>query len=180
MIRSAALAVATAFAVAFAIAVPVAAQVPVLGVAGGLAVPTSRFGRPLDLGFDFQASADFRPIPGPIAFRGDILWSRFAVSDPGIGSSNVVGGTFDVMIDLPTPGITPYAIGGVGVYDVEVGSNVSHHSRLGTGLNIGGGVRFPVLPFLHAFCEVRYHVAYASPFGGNTTFVPIVVGLRLR
>lgn len=165
---------------AFAIAVPVAAQVPVLGVAGGLAVPTSRFGRPLDLGFDFQASADFRPIPSPIAFRGDILWSRFAVGAPGTGSSNVVGGTFDVVIDLPTPGITPYVIGGVGVYDVEVGSDVSHHSRLGTGINIGGGVRFPVLPFLHGFFEARYHVAYASPFGGNTTFVPILVGLRLR
>jgi Outer membrane protein beta-barrel domain len=161
-------------------AAPARAQVPVLGVAGGLSVPTSRFGRPLDLGYDFQASADFRPVPGPIAFRGDILWSRFAVSDPGVGSSNVVGGTFDVVIDVPTPGIAPYAIGGVGVYDVEVGGGGSHHSRLGTGLNIGGGVRFPLVPLLHGFIEVRYHVAYASPFGGNTTFVPILFGVRLR
>ena len=67
--------------VALLMALPVGAQVPVLGVAGGLAVPTSRFGRPLDVGFDFQASGDFRPIPGPIAFRGDVLWSRFAVSE---------------------------------------------------------------------------------------------------
>jgi hypothetical protein len=167
-------------ALALLVAVPASAQVPVLGVAGGLAVPTSRYGRPLDLGFDFQASADFRPIPGPIAFRGDILWSRFAVSDPGVGSSNIVGGTFDVVIDVPTPGIAPYFIGGVGVYDVEVGSDVSHHSRFSTGLNIGGGVRFPILPFLHGFFETRYHVAYASPFGGNTTFLPILVGVRLR
>jgi hypothetical protein len=41
-------------------------------------------------------------------------------------------------------------------------------------------VRFPLGPFLHAFFETRYHVVYASPFGGNTTFVPILVGLRLR
>lgn len=166
-------------ALALLVAGPASAQVPVLGVAGGLAVPTGRYGRPLDVGFDFQASADFHPIPGPIGFRGDILWSRFAVSDPGIGNSNIVGGTFDVVIDVPTPGIAPYVIGGVGVYDVEVGSSVSHHSRFGTGLNIGGGVRVPLLPFLHGFIEARYHVAYASPFGGNTTFVPIVVGLRL-
>jgi hypothetical protein len=167
-------------ALAIACAIPAAAQVPVLGVAGGLAVPTSRFGRPLDVGFDFQASADLRPVPGPFEFRGDLLWSRFAVSDPGIGSSNVVGGTFDLVVDLPVPSVSPYLIGGVGVYDVEVGSDVSHHSRFGTGLNIGGGVRVPILPFLHAFFETRYHVVYASPFGGNTTFVPIVVGVRLR
>ena len=167
-------------ALALTLAAPARAQVPVLGVAGGLSVPTSRYGRPLDVGFDVQASADFRPVPGPFAFRGDILWSRFAVSDPGIGSSNVVGGTFDAVIDVPTPGIAPYVIGGVGVYDVEVGSSVSHHSRFGTGLNIGGGVRFPLGPFLHAFFETRYHVVYASPFGGNTTFVPILFGLRLR
>ena len=171
---------AAAVAFAVALAVPVGAQVPVLGVAGGLSVPTSRFGRPLDVGFDFQASGDFRPIPGPIAFRGDVLWSRFAVSNPGVGSSNVVGGTFDVVIDVPTPGIAPYVIGGVGAYDVEVGGDNSHHSRFGTGLNFGGGVRFPLGPFLHAFFETRYHVVYASPFGGNTTFIPIVVGLRLR
>lgn len=167
-------------ALAILCAVPATAQIPVLSVAGGLAVPTSRFGRPLDVGFGFQASADFRPIPGPIAFRGDILWSRFAVSNPGTGSSNVVGGTFDVELDVPAPGIAPYLIGGVGVYDVEVGSDVSHHSRFGTGLNLGGGVRFPILPFLHAFVETRYHVVYASPFGGNTTFLPIMVGVRLR
>ena len=166
--------------VALVMALPAGAQVPVLGVAGGLAVPTSRFGRPLDVGFDFQASADLRPVPGPIAFRGDVLWSRFAVSDPGVGNSNVVGGTFDVVIDVPAPGIAPYVIGGVGVYDVEVGGDGSHHSRFGTGLNIGGGVRFPLGPFVHAFFETRYHVAYASPFGGNTTFLPILVGLRLR
>jgi len=162
------------------VAIPASAQIPVLGVAGGLSVPTSRFGKPLDVGFDFQASADFRPLPGPFEFRGDILWSRFAVGDPGSGSSNVVGGTFDFVVDLPTPLISPYLIGGVGVYDVEVGNDVSHHSRFGTGLNIGGGVRFPLLPFLHGFFETRYHVVYASPFGGNTTFVPIVVGVRLR
>jgi hypothetical protein len=165
---------------AVAIAASASAQVPVLGVAGGLAVPTSRYGRPLDVGFDFQASAELRPIPGPFEFRGDILWSRFAVSDPGVGNSNVVGGTFDVLLDVPTPGIAPYVLGGVGVYDVEVGGDGSHHSRFGTGLNVGGGIRFPLAPFLHAFFEARYHVVYASPFGGNTTFVPIVVGLRLR
>jgi hypothetical protein len=166
---------------ALALAVPVGAQVPVLGVAGGLAVPTSRYGRPLDVGFNFQASAELRPVPGPFEFRGDVLWSRFAVSDPGVGSSNVVGGTFDVLLDVPTPGIAPYVIGGVGVYDVEVGGDGgSHHSRFGTGLNVGGGVRFALGPFLHAFVETRYHVVYASPFGGNTTFLPIVVGLRLR
>jgi len=166
--------------VALAIALPAGAQVPVLGVAGGLSVPTSRFGKPLDVGFDFQASADFRPVPGPIAFRGDILWSRFAVSDPGVGSSNVGGGRFDGVLDVPTPGIAPYVIGGVGVYDVEVGGAGGHHSRFGTGLNVGGGVRFPLGPFVHVFLETRYHVVYASPFGGNTTFLPILVGLRLR
>ena len=171
---------AALLALGLAVAVPTRAQVPVLGVAGGLAVPTSRYGRPLDVGFDFQASAELRPVPGPFEFRGDLLWSRFAVSDPGVGSSNVVGGTFDVILDVPTPGIAPYVIGGVGVYDVEVGGDGSHHSRFGTGLNIGGGVRFPLGPFLHAFFETRYHVVYASPFGGNTTFLPIVVGLRLR
>ena len=48
--------------VALVMVLPAGAQVPVLAVAGGLAVPTSRFGRPLDVGFDFQASAE---ISGP-------------------------------------------------------------------------------------------------------------------
>jgi Outer membrane protein beta-barrel domain len=156
------------------------AQTPILGVAGGLSVPTSRYGRPLDVGFDFQASADVRPVPGPLEFRGDVLWSRFAVSNPGIGSSNIVGGTFDAVLSAPTPGLSPYVLGGIGAYDVEVGSDVSHHSRFGTGLNVGAGVRFGLGPFLHAFVETRYHVVYASPFGGNTTFIPILVGLRLH
>jgi hypothetical protein len=161
-------------------ALPAGAQIPVLGVAGGLSVPTSRYGRPLDVGFDFQASADLRPVPGPLEFRGDVLWSRFAVSNPGSGSSNVVGGTFDAVLSAPTPGLAPYVLGGVGVYDVEVGNDDTHRSRFGTGLNVGAGVRFGLGPFLHAFIESRYHVVYASPFGGNTTFIPIVVGLRLH
>lgn len=157
-----------------------AAQIPILGFGGGLSVPTSRYGRPLDVGFDFQASAEVRPVPGPLEFRGDVLWSRFAVGNPGSGSSNIVGGTFDAVLDVPTPGITPYVLGGVGAYDVEVGNDVSHHSRFGTGLNIGAGVRFQLLPLLHAFVETRYHVIYASPFGGDATFVPILFGIRLH
>lgn len=166
--------------VALAFALPAAAQLPVLGVAGGLSVPTSRYGRPLDVGFDFQASAEVRPVPGPFEFRGDVLWSRFAVGNPGSGSSNVVGGTFDAVLDVPTPGVSPYVLGGIGAYDVEVGNDVSHHSRFGTGLNVGAGVRFQILPLLHAFVETRYHVVYASPFGGNTTFLPILFGIRFH
>jgi opacity protein-like surface antigen len=167
-------------ALALMLALPAAAQVPVLGVAGGLSVPTSRYGGPLDVGFDFQASAELRPVPGPFEFRGDVLWSRFAVGNPGSGSSNIVGGTFDAELDVPTPGISPYVLGGVGVYDVEVGNDVSHHSRFGPGLNVGAGVRFQLLPLLHAFVETRYHVAYASPFGGDATFLPILVGFRFH
>jgi opacity protein-like surface antigen len=163
-----------------ALAMPVAAQVPVLSAAGGLSVPTSRYGRPLDVGFNVQASGDIQPMPGPLEFRGDVLWSRFAVGNPGSGSSNVVGGTLDAVLRVPSPGLSPYVLGGIGAYDVEVGNNTSHHSRFGTGLNIGGGVRFALVPFLHMFIETRYHVVYASPFGGNTTFVPIVVGVRLH
>jgi opacity protein-like surface antigen len=166
--------------IALVTAAPVGAQIPVIGVAGGLAIPTSRYNRANNIGFNFQVSADLHPVPGPFEFRGDVLWSRFAISDPGVGSSNIVGGTFDVVFDLPTPGLAPYILAGVGVYDVEAGHDDVHHSRFGTGLNIGGGVRTPIAPFLQAFVEVRYHAIYASPFGGDATFLPILVGIRLH
>jgi Outer membrane protein beta-barrel domain len=174
---------ALAALVALATAAPLGAahaQIPVLSAAAGLAVPTGRFSRPLDIGFNFQASAEIRPVPGPFEVRGDVLWSRFPVSDPGAGSANVVGGTLDLVLDVPTPGIAPYVLAGVGVYNVEVGHDDVHHSRFGAGLNVGGGARFPILPFLHGFFEMRYHAVYASPFGGDATFLPILVGVRLR
>jgi hypothetical protein len=158
------------------------AQVPVLGVAGGLAVPTSHYSETLDVGFTVMATAELRPVPGPLEFRGDVFWSRFGIGASRDGSSNIVGGTLDAVLDVPTPGatITPYVLGGAGFYNVESGFSFSHHSRFGPGLNFGGGIRFLIAPMLHAYIEGRYHVAYASPLGGNATYVPIVVGLRLR
>src|SRR5690606_20171687 len=88
-------------------------------------------------------------------------------------------GTVNAVLSIPSIGITPYVIGGIGMYnqkhsDVEdVGHD--HESTTDLGFNGGAGIRIG-LPGLSVFAEARIH-----HIPGDTEshrFAPITLGLR--
>jgi len=74
---------------------------------------------------------------------------------------------------LPVPGVSPYVIGGAGLYmlgsDLDGASNENH-----MGWNAGAGVNLP-LGFLKAFVEARYN--NISTDAGSMKFVPVTLGI---
>jgi hypothetical protein len=69
------------------------------------------------------------------------------------------------LAEIPT---SPYLIGGVGIYNSKF-SNLDSETAMG--LNLGGGLRFPVGD-LTTFFEVRYHLMLGDrEVGANLQFI---------
>jgi opacity protein-like surface antigen len=78
-------------------------------------------------------------------------------------------------LPLPAPILTPYAIAGIGMYDVRTSPTTgSSTSKTGFGYNIGAGIKLPLVA-LNAFVEARYH--HVNQGNGSVSFVPVTVGV---
>lgn len=138
----------------------------------GIVAPTSQSG--LNTGVDLMGAVERRVVPLlPVAVRLEVGYDRIGAG-PFLGHENITRVAFDVIIDPTIPGtrLRPYFLAGVGVYVVSFDD---YHST-SFGLNIGGGLRYPVGP-VQPFVEVRYHVDYAS--AAAIGFVPVQFGLRV-
>lgn len=164
-----------------------AATRPTIGIAGGLAAPIGDFGDGYKSGYDIAAFVGFRPAAAPVGFRIEGAYNQFDAK----ASSNVNSKIFDVTgnIVLGTPGepgsIRPYAIAGLGLYNVKssvrVGSATTSVSDTKFGLNGGAGLDLP-LSGISAFIEARLHYIFTDSGntgrGYNASFIPVVVGVR--
>ena len=74
---------------------------------------------------------------------------------------------------MATPVMSPYVIGGVGMYNGKV--NGATESTTDMGLNGGVGLRFS-LGGLSTFGEVRYHHVFAE--GTAYNYVPLTFGIE--
>src|SRR6185437_5671774 len=159
----------------------------------GFAVPVGDYGTFLSTGLDLMGAAEYRPSSSPFYFRGEVGYSHFGGScgfGVDCGSSNVLRIDADALYDFPLQNtkLNVYALGGVGLYHVTAGADVCavvngvaiscSTSSTGFGINLGGGIRYPVNP-VQLFFELRYHLALTGPGGlSDAPFFPFQFGVR--
>lgn len=115
----------------------------------------------------------------------DMLGAGFSVDG---GTLSVLSGSVNLKVNPPVPGpLSPYAIGGVGVYRSTTGElTVSGgggsvtpgiEGETDLGVNLGVGLSFNVVPLIDLFIEPQYVIILSD--GDNMTYYPVRVGLAL-
>ncbi|HEX6309794.1 MAG TPA: outer membrane beta-barrel protein [Longimicrobiales bacterium] len=145
-----------------------------LSIGGGPSFATGDAGDGLDMGYHVKVGAGFSLPMLPIGLQAEGMWNRFDASDDDGHMQNLVG-SLNAVINLPTPGITPYIIGGVGYYNTKVETSLGDADANDFGINGGAGVRLG-LPGLGVFAEARLHNIFGED--DSFRFIPITLGVR--
>lgn len=152
-------------------------------VFGSVVVPTGDAGTAFNTGFMAGAAADVG-LSMPVSWRAEASYARFALKNDGAGttgSSSDVSGRINAVFSLPSMGVSPYIIGGGGLYHVmasvtspTLGSADVSSNRFGW--NVGAGIDMQVAS-IPARIEARYH-SVSMDGGGKYTYMPITFGIR--
>ena len=151
-----------------------------LGVGGGVSLPQGAFSDAFETGWHGMATLAVGVPLVPLGLRVDGAYHRFggkaALEGLDDQSERVISGTVNATLRLPIVGspITPYVIGGGGIYNLGCSGEVTCGSNSDFGWNAGAGLRLSLLG-LNAFAEARYH--RVSVTGATVQYVPITVGL---
>lgn len=154
-----------------------------IGALGGVAFPTGDLGTTTNTGYTIGVAVGYKPQLLPLSVRLEADYNQFGFTNGG-GSINVPAFTGNVLYELPLgTGITPYAIGGVGLYRPSAGFTGAGTTNAENdfGWNIGGGVKIPLSSGFETFIEARYNsftIGGGTANGGGTgTFIPVTVGV---
>jgi hypothetical protein len=158
-----------------------------LGISGGAAIPAGDFADLYTTGFNGTASLMFRSIGSPIGLRVDGMYNKLSVKDdalvtvPGFGvvdAAVITGANANLVYSLPGTGISPYLIGGAGIYNtkLDIDNGDSPDSENKFGINGGIGASFPLSGF-STFIEARYHHVFTD--NKATQFIPVTFGISL-
>ena len=171
-------------ATGLALALPasaVHAQMPVsFGIVAGASMPTGDAGDFLSTGFNLGATLGFTPALVPFGVRVDGVWHQFEYDEEaGDGDLSVIALTANAMFQVPVgamPGISPYLIGGLGLYSADGEEFVDRQNEFGW--NVGGGLRFALAGF-STFVEARYNSFSLGDddFDADINFIPISFGI---
>lgn len=170
---------ALAVAVALCAAMPLRAQIMPrtegfrFGLGLGATLPMGDYGDFDKMGVNILGVFETPLANSPLYLRVDGLYSSTAHDGTGAsGSTSILGGTASALYHFSAPAATarPYALAGLGIYNVDPGAG----SETKIGIGVGGGVTFNLAGF-NAFAEARYLSVQTS--GSSTTFVPLTVGL---
>ena len=146
-----------------------------IGIAGGATQPMSTTSDVTKLGYNGTVAAAINLPFIPVGLRVDGAINAFG-EKAGIGAkTSTISATGNVVWRLPSVGISPYLIGGAGLYMVSVtptGANAVTENHLG--YNAGAGINLPLSVF-KAFVEARYNRVSLS--GGSMQFVPVTLGI---
>lgn len=178
----------------FAITTPADAQSSVerqvrFGVMTGASMPMGDFGDAVNTGWHLNGFGEFRPDNFPVTLRGELGYHKF-------GSNTISGGGFSVeqeasiipvvanaIFVLPSESTTRFhLLGGLGMYRLkyEVETNVPGFDGSGTstdfGINLGGGVTFPLGQRVDVVAEARFHSIFSE--GSNANMIPLSIGFR--
>lgn len=159
------------FTALFLAILPAAASAQVgFGAGVGAAFPLGDFGDGFDTGIHGQASLNIG-LPLLPDVRIDGIYQTY--SGAGDASADILGGSVNLLLDMPLVVIKPYLIAGVGYYDVSVEAGGVEGSNGEFGFTGGAGLRLG-LGSLGVFAEAR-----AIRIGGDTdlTTVPVLVGI---
>lgn len=144
------------------------------GVIAGATFPSGDLDDDLETGFNLGVALGFTSPILPVAMRIDATWHQLSLAPhPGHGSERlrIVSGNANVIYTFPLP-FAPYAIGGIGAYNVRHPHLDGDENQFGW--NLGAGMRVPVLP-VETLVELRFHRISAET--GDMTLVPITVGI---
>jgi len=144
-----------------------------IGVALGAAIPISDLGKSFNTGFNFTGTIGLNPAGLPVGFRIDAAYNQFGQKAAGSGNAKIAGVSGNVVLSMPSAGMTPYLIGGLGYYHVSSSVSGSVASN-DFGFNAGAGLQIPLSGFT-TFIEARYN--RISETGGSASFVPVTLGV---
>jgi hypothetical protein len=146
-----------------------------LGIAGGAAQPMSDLKTSTDIGYNGTVAMAINLPFIPVGLRVDGAYNGFAAKAAGGSKLHVISATGNLVYKLPSIGISPYLIGGAGLYmqrATPTGGTAVSDNHLGW--NAGAGINLPLAVF-HAFVEARYN-SYSTD-AGSVKFVPVTFGI---
>ncbi|MGH7605040.1 MAG: outer membrane protein [Gemmatimonadaceae bacterium] len=147
-----------------------------LGIAGGATQPMSNTSDVVKLGYNGTVAMGINLPFIPVGLRVDGSYNQFGEKEGIPAKTHTVSATGNVVWRLPSIGISPYLIGGAGLYMVSVtpdgGSAVSQNKF---GYNVGAGINLPLSVF-KAFVEARYN-RVSLDNSQSMQFVPVTLGI---
>lgn len=146
-----------------------------LGIAGGAAQPMSDLKQGANLGYNGTVAMGINLPFIPVGLRIDGAYNQFG-EKAGIGAKlHVMSATGNVVLRLPSIGISPYLIGGAGLYMATTTvTGAANQTDNHLGWNAGAGINLPLTVF-NAFVEARYNRINTST--GSLQFVPVTFGI---
>ncbi|MGH7488573.1 MAG: outer membrane protein [bacterium] len=147
-----------------------------LGIAGGATQPMSNTSDVVKLGYNGTVAMGINLPFIPVGLRVDGSYNQFGEKEGIPAKTHTVSATGNVVWRLPSIGISPYLIGGAGLYMPTVtapglASSTDNHF----GWNAGAGINLPLSVF-HAFVEARYN-RISGDNGAKMEFVPVTFGI---
>ncbi len=140
------------------------------GVAAGAAIPMSDFSDAFSTGYNGTITLGLNPALIPLGIRIDGAYNHFDFKGGG-ASVHITSATGNLVYKFPSATVSPYAIGGVGLYNL---GGTGGGSENDFGWNIGGGISLPLSGF-DAFVEARYNQVQTRDV--STKFIPITFGI---
>lgn len=157
-----------------------------IGISGGAAIPIGDFGDLYSTGYNGTVSLGLKSAGSPLGLRFDGMYNKMSVKDdatvtiPGLGvveNAVIMGANANLVYSLPGVGITPYLIGGGGIYSLKIdGDDFDSDSESDFGVNGGVGAAFELSGF-RTFIEARLHHIFTE--GKSTQFIPVTFGISL-
>lgn len=166
-----------------------------VGLAVGSTVPLSDYANDTKIGVHGAGFLQYEPDKGIWGVRGEVAYHRSDFTDEALGDvgaqpgDNVrsaithVGATALLIGNKRDRSVTPYLLGGLGLYRVTVSASSGtlslSSSENGFGFNGGAGLR--VGRNTGFFVEARFHQFSITPDGGTKStyqMIPVTVGVR--
>lgn len=169
-----------------------------IGVSGGAVIPTDNESQVFQTGWNASLLFPINFGDSPFGIRFDGSYGELQTKDSlvgfvGTGTSRIISGTFNFVFGPHFGAIQPYAIGGVGAYDLRFqgqevdASNVFSDSSTRFGWNAGAGIAFRIGESnTHIFVEGRYtsisldgnrFTDSLHTGGSRFTLIPVNVGV---
>lgn len=153
-----------------------------VGVAAGPGAPAGDSRDSFETGFNGSAFVNWIPPVSPVGLRVEGMYQNMDIEPQfgEAGDAEILAGLAGAVIAPKTGTVKPYAVGGGGIYNVDVdrpGIVSGGTNNTEFGWNAGGGVAFP-LGKTNIFVEARYHSINSE--GENTErvkLVPVTVGI---
>jgi hypothetical protein len=147
-----------------------------LGIAGGATQPMSDLKTSTAIGYNGTVAMAINLPFIPVGLRVDGAYNQFGQKAGIPAKLHVMSATGNVVWRLPSIGLSPYLIGGAGLYSTAAtvtgaASQTDNH----LGWNAGAGINLPLSVF-HAFVEARYNRVNVSG-GSAMEFVPVTFGI---